>query len=213
MKFETKIAFCTIQTAILGFITENMRSITFGINLNKIIIRFVYDGVCTDDDVENCSCIETEVIASYYSKYIISTDIISIDYPESYNDSLLDEWIYIKKEDNYINLIEKYLVNNDIDVHEIKICAQRSTFGLITTNVRFISFEFNEFNVKLMFIYDGFIGSEDIINCNIIKNNLNKLLGVNYSVDYDVISINLPENRKKYTLKYCIYARNEYEYE
>ncbi|MGA4363870.1 hypothetical protein ACWXWK_14400 [Pantoea ananatis] len=72
----------SMQSALLGAVTENMRNIAVDIYENKILLYFFIDGEIKDDDKENISIIETEVIADFESDFDIQTIIKRIDCPE-----------------------------------------------------------------------------------------------------------------------------------
>ena len=72
----------SMQSALLGAVSENMRNITVDICGNKILLCFFIDGEVRDDDKENISIIETEVIADFEDDFDIETIIKSIDCPE-----------------------------------------------------------------------------------------------------------------------------------
>lgn len=71
----------SIQRALLGEITPNIRCVTINIINKKIELSFFIDGKVTEDDQENISCIETEVIADFEDNFDIKTNIKRIDYP------------------------------------------------------------------------------------------------------------------------------------
>ncbi|MBN1089202.1 hypothetical protein [Pantoea sp. 1B4] len=64
-----------MQSALLGAVTENMRNIAVDIYENKILLYFFIDGQVQDDDKENISIIETEVIADFEDDFDIETII------------------------------------------------------------------------------------------------------------------------------------------
>lgn len=72
----------SIQAALLGAVTENMRNIAVDICKNKILLYFFIDGEIKDDDKENISIVETEVIADFDSDFDIETIIKRVDCPE-----------------------------------------------------------------------------------------------------------------------------------
>ncbi|MFB4339497.1 hypothetical protein RAC90_03260 [Pantoea sp. CS_6] len=72
----------SIQAALLGAVTENMRNIAVDICGNKILLCFFIDGEIKDDDKENISIVETEVIADFDGDFDIETIIKRIDCPE-----------------------------------------------------------------------------------------------------------------------------------
>lgn len=71
-----------MQSALLGSITENMRNIAVDLTGNKITLYFFINGDITDDDKENISIIETEVIADFEDEFDIEAIIKRIDYPK-----------------------------------------------------------------------------------------------------------------------------------
>lgn len=72
----------SMQSALLGSITENMRNIAVDLTGNKITLYFFINGDITDDDKENISIIETEVIADFEDEFDIEAIIKRIDYPK-----------------------------------------------------------------------------------------------------------------------------------
>ncbi|HEK0805670.1 TPA: hypothetical protein SMT48_000972 [Proteus mirabilis] len=71
----------SIQSALFGEITPNMRCVLVDIVNKKIELFFFIDGEVTEDDEENISIIETEVIADFEDDFDIETHIKRIDYP------------------------------------------------------------------------------------------------------------------------------------
>lgn len=71
----------SIQRALLGEITPNIRCVIVNIISKKIELFFFIDGKVTEDDEENISGIETEVIADFEDDFDIETSIKRIDYP------------------------------------------------------------------------------------------------------------------------------------
>ena len=72
----------SMQSALLGAITENMRNIAADINGNNIILYFFIDGEIGDDDRENISLIETNVIADFEDNFDIESIVKRVDCPE-----------------------------------------------------------------------------------------------------------------------------------
>jgi hypothetical protein len=72
----------SIQSALLGAITENIRNIAVDISENKIMLYFIINGEISDDDKENISIIETEVIADFEDNFDIESIVKRIDYPK-----------------------------------------------------------------------------------------------------------------------------------
>ncbi|MCS3404889.1 MULTISPECIES: hypothetical protein [Pantoea] len=72
----------SMQSALLGAVAENMRNIAVDIYENKILLYFFIDGEIKDDDKENISIIEAEVMADFEDDFDIETIIKRIDCPE-----------------------------------------------------------------------------------------------------------------------------------
>lgn len=71
----------SIQSALLGAITENIRNVAVDISKNKSMLYFYIDGKISDDDKENISIIETEVIADFEDDFDIESIIKRVDFP------------------------------------------------------------------------------------------------------------------------------------
>lgn len=75
----------SIQSALVGEITPNIRRVIVNIIEKKIKLFFFLDGEITEDMEEDISCIETEVIADFEQDYTIETMIKRIDFPIKIN--------------------------------------------------------------------------------------------------------------------------------
>lgn len=71
----------SIQRALLGAITPNIRAIFFELIEKNIQIFFYYDGKIQDDDEENASVVTSEVIADFDDEFDLDLIIKQIDYP------------------------------------------------------------------------------------------------------------------------------------
>ena len=71
----------SIQRALLGNVTSNMRAIMAEVSENDIRLFFYYDGEVHENDEEIVSEIETEVIADFDENCNFDVNIIRLDYP------------------------------------------------------------------------------------------------------------------------------------
>ncbi|GGP17728.1 hypothetical protein GCM10010970_01210 [Silvimonas iriomotensis] len=87
----------SLQRALLGNITPNIRAITGHIEVGKIRLGFYFHGVIDDDSRENASIVETEVIADFDESFHVDTLVQRVDFPEvmEIGDDLL---VYLRKE-------------------------------------------------------------------------------------------------------------------
>lgn len=87
----------SLQRALLGEITPNIRGITCACNKNKIVIRCYFAGEITEEDKDSMDCVEGEVIADF-PEYTIDLQCIAIDMSESLAQHRLSAWVYLRKE-------------------------------------------------------------------------------------------------------------------
>ncbi|OON33566.1 hypothetical protein BTJ39_23940 [Izhakiella australiensis] len=72
----------SIQRALLGNVTSNMRSIVAEVKNGNIQLFFYFDGEILDDDEETASQIGTEVIADFDDSFNLDVNIRRLDYPD-----------------------------------------------------------------------------------------------------------------------------------
>ena len=87
----------SINRALLGEITPNIRGITCAYNENKIIIRCCFEGEITEENEESMDCVEAEVIADFPG-YAIDLQCITVNMYESLAQHRLSTWVYMRKE-------------------------------------------------------------------------------------------------------------------
>lgn len=87
----------SLQRALLGKVTPNIRGIIALLDGSQIYLTFYYDGDISENDEENASEIETEVIADFDDKYTILTQVKRLDFPQRIK---LDNGflVYLRKE-------------------------------------------------------------------------------------------------------------------
>lgn len=88
----------SLQVALLGEITPNIRGITCGWKDYDITIHCYFQGEINDDDEEAMFCVETEVIADFTEEYKVNLKCIRLDLPKSLNSYTLSAWVYRRKE-------------------------------------------------------------------------------------------------------------------
>ena len=80
MKTELRIF---AQCALLGAITPNIRKVYIGLIDKTIQLVFVFDGKISENDIDNASCVGTEIVANY-NDLLINEQFISIPPPKDY---------------------------------------------------------------------------------------------------------------------------------
>lgn len=86
----------SIQRAMLGEVSAKLRAVTFTVSRTCLDIKFYFDGVVDDDDLESVSCIETEVLADYEEEYKVSARCLRVDMPSPIDDSGV--WVFRRRE-------------------------------------------------------------------------------------------------------------------
>jgi hypothetical protein len=83
----------SIQRALLGEVSPQLRAVVFSIEAQSVNIRFYFDGEISEEDKESVSCIETEILADYDPEDVVTANSIRIDSPDPIN----DEGVYVYK--------------------------------------------------------------------------------------------------------------------
>lgn len=91
------ILLLSIQRALLGEITPNIRGITCDLYDSQIIIRCYFEGQVTKDNKESIDSVEAEVIADF-PKFAIDLQCLMVNKPESLEQYKLSAWVYMRKE-------------------------------------------------------------------------------------------------------------------
>lgn len=86
----------SIQRALLGEISPQLRAVVFSIVGKNIDVRFYFDGLISEADVESASCVETEIIADYEAEDVVTVRCIRLDAPETIDDD--GTWVYQRRE-------------------------------------------------------------------------------------------------------------------
>ena len=88
----------SLQRALLGAVTPNMRAICVGWDEKLIRIRAIYDGEIDDEDRERFSEVGTKVIADFSAPMAIEEECVRLDPPERLVSLGLKEWVYWRYE-------------------------------------------------------------------------------------------------------------------
>lgn len=87
----------SLQVALLGEITPNIRGITCGWSTSLIRIHCYFQGEINDDDKESMECVETEIIAGF-TEHEVNLECKRLDLPEPLNPHTLSAWVYRRRE-------------------------------------------------------------------------------------------------------------------
>jgi len=85
-----------MQRALLGEITLNLRAVTITYEDNRIHFYCVYDGVASEEERENMSCVETELIADFPESVTISHEIREVNKDQPIQ--VPGIWVFARKE-------------------------------------------------------------------------------------------------------------------
>jgi hypothetical protein len=92
----------SVLRAMLGEVTPNLRAVGFKVEDKTVKIFSYYDGPIDEDDKENVSCMETEVMSDFWPDYQIIWRCARRDYPERMADIAkgegIEHFVYVRKE-------------------------------------------------------------------------------------------------------------------
>jgi hypothetical protein len=87
----------SLQCALLGEITPNIRGITCSWDTSKItIVCYLQDDI-SEDIEESMECVATEVMADF-PEHQVEIECKKLDEPEPLNPYTLSAWVYRRKE-------------------------------------------------------------------------------------------------------------------
>ena len=87
----------SLQRALLGEVSPNIRAVTSSFAPDRIILRWIIDGAISDDLKESLSSVGTEVVADFPDRDI-SEEYIGCDAPADIGTHVLDLIAYRRKE-------------------------------------------------------------------------------------------------------------------
>ncbi|WP_458718227.1 hypothetical protein [Pseudomonas gregormendelii] len=86
----------SIQKALLGEVSGNLRAVVFSVSELFLSVRFYFDGEIDDDDFESASCVETEVLADYKEGWTVTVKCFRLDASEPIFDDGV--WVFRRRE-------------------------------------------------------------------------------------------------------------------
>jgi hypothetical protein len=87
----------SIQRALLGEVTPNIRAVTAHIDAQTIVLRWIIDGEISDSFRHDLSAVGTEVAADF-AKHEIEEEFIRCDASHAMEELYLDDVAYARKE-------------------------------------------------------------------------------------------------------------------
>jgi hypothetical protein len=85
-----------MQQALLGEVTPNLRAVTVAYDESDIHFCCFYDGVASETDRENMSCVETELIAHFPESHTVSHEVRELDRFQPISGPGI--WVFARKE-------------------------------------------------------------------------------------------------------------------
>ena len=87
----------SIQAALLGEITPNIRGITCAWSESTITIHCLFENEITEEDEDSMDCVATDIIANF-TEHTIDLQCITVNMSESLAQHGLSAWVYMRKE-------------------------------------------------------------------------------------------------------------------
>lgn len=88
----------SIQRALWDEVTPRLRGVSVAVSESAVSGRMIFDHVPTDDDVEDCSLVETHVIADMLPEVTVTLTAVGAEPPEPRDLLPGEEWVYLRKE-------------------------------------------------------------------------------------------------------------------
>ena len=87
----------SIQRALLGEVTSNIRAVTANIDSNAITLRWIIDGEISDRFRLDLSVVGAAVVADF-AKHKIAEEFVRRDAPSAMDELFLDHLAYLRRE-------------------------------------------------------------------------------------------------------------------
>jgi hypothetical protein len=87
----------SIQRALLGEVTPNIRAVTGRIDSDRIVLRWIVDGAISDELKGDLGAVGTEVVADF-PIHQISEEFVRCDAPADIRGHYLDYIAYLRKD-------------------------------------------------------------------------------------------------------------------
>ncbi len=87
----------SIQRALLGEVTPNIRAVTAAIDESTITLRWIIDGQISHDLENDLGTVGTEIVADFES-YQMSQEFLRCDAPRPMDEFYLEQLAYLRKE-------------------------------------------------------------------------------------------------------------------
>ncbi|PWJ94657.1 MULTISPECIES: hypothetical protein [Mesorhizobium] len=88
----------SVQRALLGAVSPNLRAVICGWAGVEIKLRFVFDGEIAEENLDDVRIVGAEVAADFPAPWTTSEDVARLDYPHDIRPGALDLWAYLRKE-------------------------------------------------------------------------------------------------------------------
>lgn len=88
----------SVQRALWDSVTPGLRGVAVTVSSSAVSGRIIFDHVPTDDDVEDCSLVETHIIADMPPEVTVTLAAVGIEPPAPRDVLSGEEWVYLRKE-------------------------------------------------------------------------------------------------------------------
>jgi len=169
MNFTQSYVKSSIQRALLGAVTENLRAVTVKILATELELFFYYESKPTEKEIDLSQVVATEVFSDFIDVSIEEHQILlplSQPIPTT-NENML---VYYRYEGNYKNKNKN--LYDDETLKSIYFASQQALLGGVTINIRAVSVTFIDKNIYLYFYYDKEPIKEEVNLSEIIMQNI-----------------------------------------
>lgn len=168
MEITEKAVRCSIQVALLGAVTNNLRAVSAIVSKKEINLKFLYENQPSENEIELSQIASTEIFSDFGDVIVNEQQIVlnkSNIIPLASEEMLL----YHRYENNFIVKDKKKYT--DLSVSSLRIAMQYALIGMVTRNLRKVSITNTEKNIALSFFYDKEPSADEVNLSEIVFND------------------------------------------
>lgn len=87
----------SLQRALLGAISKNVRGVACAWDDSRIQITAIFDDVISDEDNEAMEIVCSEVVSDF-PDHQVGVKCVRLDYPQAITSASADTWVYMRSE-------------------------------------------------------------------------------------------------------------------
>lgn len=175
-----------IQGALMDEVLPNLRAVRIGFKNNTVTLYCLFYGDCSEKDVDDMSCVETEASCHYLDGEMNFLCVRNCENKPLH--TIGDMFAFIRK-DTRISLNKNeilhpivYLRSHPTDPSfpfpsrrlHILISIQHALFGAVDPNLRLVSIEWTDTTITAYFIFDKEVSESNLQSMKTVQDEMSK---------------------------------------